>query len=98
MLTEKELHKEVIDTLILQHKKVGVIFNPSKMITRTLEGYQNLKHLDPSFEPDFFIEMNYDTMKPLLSLIPTGDLSVLLASDNYIVSGIARKEYDSRNG
>jgi hypothetical protein len=28
MLTEKELHKEVIDTLILQHKKVGAIFNP----------------------------------------------------------------------
>jgi hypothetical protein len=98
MLTEKELHKEVIDTLILQHKKVGAIFNPSKIITRTLEGHQNLKHLDPSFGPDRLIEIQYDIMKPILELIPTAELHILLAHHNYIVRGIARKEYDSRNG
>jgi len=97
MLTEKELHKEVIDTLILQHKKVGAIFNSSKIIIQTLKGYQNLKHLDPSFGPDFFIEMEYGTMKPLLSLIPT-ELPILLVHNNYIVRGIAKKEYDKRNG
>jgi hypothetical protein len=96
MLTEKEEHKKIIDTLISQHKKVGAIFNPSKLITQTLEGYQNLN--SNHFGPDFFIDMNYEIMKPLLSLIPTEELPILLAGDNYIVRGIARKEYDSRNG
>jgi hypothetical protein len=68
------------------------------MITRTLEGYQNLKHLDLSFEPDRLIEIQYDIMKPILELIPIEEFPILLAHNNYLIRELSQKEYDRRNG